>query len=97
MCRRLAAVVLAIAVVVGAPGPLASTAPTGAQEPTATTTTLPPAPDIIPRPDQGVAPQDAGDRGGALQATLFFLVIGGVGVIALLVVRESRRARAGRT
>ena len=51
---------------------------------------------IIPRPDSGVAPEDAGDRGGALQTLLFVIVVGGVVLIAGLVVRESRRARAER-
>lgn len=51
---------------------------------------------IIPRPNSGVAPEDAGDRGGALQTVVFVLVLAGVGVIGALVVRESRKARAGR-
>ncbi|MDE0803604.1 MAG: hypothetical protein OSA99_09805 [Acidimicrobiales bacterium] len=51
---------------------------------------------IIPRPDSGTEPEDAGDRGGALQTVLFVVMLGGVVVIAGLVVRESRRARANR-
>lgn len=51
---------------------------------------------IIPRPDSGVAPEDAGDRGGVLQTLLFVIVVGGVASIIGLVVRESRRARAER-
>lgn len=51
---------------------------------------------IIPRPDSGVEPEDAGDRGGALQTVLFVIVVGGVLAIVGLVVRESRRARAER-
>lgn len=51
---------------------------------------------IIPRPDSGTEPEDAGDRGGALQTVLFVTILGGVAVIAALVVRESRRARAER-
>ena len=51
---------------------------------------------IIPRPGSGVEPEDAGDRGGALQTVLFVIVVGGVLTIVGLVVRESRRARAER-
>lgn len=58
----------------------------------APSTTGVPAPDIIPRPDSGEAPTEAGDRGGALQ-----LLVLGVVVIALTggvvhVVRQARRA-----
>jgi hypothetical protein len=49
---------------------------------------------MIPRPDSGQKPEDAGDRGGALQLALLGLVcvvlVGGT----LHVVRLSRRARA---
>lgn len=51
---------------------------------------------IIPRPNSGTEPEDSGDRGGALQTVLFVAVLGGVVVIAALVVRESRRARSER-
>lgn len=51
---------------------------------------------IIPRPDSGIAPDDAGDRGGPLQTVLLVLVVGGVVFIAALVARESKRARAER-
>lgn len=48
---------------------------------------------IIPRPDEGQAPEDAGDRGGSLQLGLLGLVcvvlVGGT----LHLVRQSRRAR----
>jgi hypothetical protein len=50
--------------------------------------------DIIPRPNSGRPPTDAGDRGGALQGLVFALIVIGVGGIAVLAVRESRRARA---
>jgi hypothetical protein len=63
-----------------------------------TSTTRPPpdAPSIIPRPDSGTEPTDAGDRGGALQTILFIVMLGGVIVVGALVVRESRRARERR-
>lgn len=51
----------------------------------------------LTRPNQGMEPQDAGDPGGWLQQSLFFLICGGIVVIALLVWRSSSRARAART
>jgi len=48
---------------------------------------------IIPRPNSGREPGEAGDRGGALQIAVFLAIVGGVGLIAALVVRESRRSR----
>jgi hypothetical protein len=50
--------------------------------------------DIIPEPDSGRAPRDAGDRGGALQGLVLVLIVVGVGGIAGVVVRESRRSRS---
>lgn len=65
-------------------------------QPTTSTTVvaeLPPA-DIIPRPNSGTAPAEAGDRGGALQlgllAGVMLVLAGGVANV----VRQSRRARA---
>jgi hypothetical protein len=52
--------------------------------------------DMIPEPNSGRAPTDAGDRGGALQALVLLSVAIGVGGIAVLAVRESRRAQARR-
>jgi hypothetical protein len=51
----------------------------------------------LTRPNQGMEPQDAGDPGGWLQQSLFFLICGGIVVIALLVWRSSSRARSART
>ncbi len=51
----------------------------------------------LTRPNQGMEPQDAGDPGGWLQQSLFFLICGGIVVITLLVWRSSHRARARRT
>jgi hypothetical protein len=59
-------------------------APAGAQQ------------DIIPQPNSGSEPQSAGDPGGWLQVSLFFLLCGVVGGIAALVWRQSARARARR-
>ena len=48
-----------------------------------------------PRPNCGYKPQDAGERGGALQITLFFVLIGALAVILAVVFRNvARRDRA---
>lgn len=78
---------------------LALAVPVTALAQDATTTTLPPSvdsPSIIPKPNQGIEPQDAGDRGGALQALTFVLIIGGVGAIGAAVWRQSVKARRNR-
>lgn len=61
----------------------------------ATNGTVEPAPvdDIIPKPNSGREPTEAGDRGGALQALVFALIVVGVGVIVAMIVREARRNR----
>lgn len=53
-----------------------------------------PAGGIIIRPNSGVAPDDPGDRGGALQLTLLALIVGFVGVAFFSVRRSSRKALA---
>jgi len=69
----------------------------GAQDDGTSTTSEPPeSPGIIPEPNSGTEPADAGDRGGSLQTVLFVVVMGGIVVIGGLVVRESRKARAQR-
>jgi hypothetical protein len=74
---------------------LALTAPPAAQDPGTTTTSLPQVPtqEIVPQPNTGTAPEDAGDRGGALQLTLLGLVVVAIGGAVVVVVRQSRRAR----
>jgi hypothetical protein len=52
--------------------------------------------DIIPRPNSGEAPTEAGDRGGALQILVFVAIVAGLGTIALLATRDVRRSRARR-
>lgn len=52
--------------------------------------------DIIPKPNSGKAPETAGDPGGWLQVSLFFLICAAVIVIALAVWRQSRKARERR-
>ncbi len=63
-----------------------------AGEPTETTAAEE-APQMIPEPNQGHAPRDAGDRGGAAQIALLVGVTGGIALIVALVVRDSRRSR----
>lgn len=91
MRRLLVTVALVAALLLAAPA--ASAQSDG--EPTSTTEREPGG-DIIPEPNSGTAPEDAGDRGGALQTVLFVGMVGGVAVMAWLVVRQSRRARAER-
>jgi len=75
-----------------------SATPAAAQDPGTgtTTTTLAglPAPDIIPRPNTDSAPTEAGDRGGALQLGLLGLVAVAIAGGVVVLVRQSRRARA---
>jgi len=74
---------------------LAPTSAAGAAD-KATTTTAVRSDDIIPEPNSGAEPDDAGDRGGALQTAIFVGIIGAVlGAGGWLVV-QSRRARADR-
>ena len=69
--------------------------PASAQEPGTTTTSLPQVPtqEIVPQPNSGTDPDEAGDRGGALQVTVLVLVVVAVGGAVVMVVRQSRRAR----
>jgi hypothetical protein len=86
----LVAGLLLVALVLLAPAPAA----TGQEGGDDTTSTVPvPVDDIIPRPNSGAEPTDAGDRGGALQVVVLVAIVVGVSVIVALVVRESRRAR----
>jgi hypothetical protein len=83
------ALLLSVAALLGA-----VPAPAGAQD--ATTTTVVEGGDIIPEPNSGREPEDAGDRGGALQSVLFAALVVAVAGAAFVLVRQSRRARAGR-
>ena len=81
---------------VAVPTPAAQT-----DDPVVTTSTLPvdnrELGNSLPKPNRGAAPQSAGDPGGWLQTSLFFLICGGVVLIAVAVWRISRRARLRRT
>jgi len=61
-----------------------------------TTTSAVPTRDIIPEPNSGAEPEDAGDRGGALQTALFIGLIAAVAGAGWFLVAQSRRARADR-
>jgi hypothetical protein len=76
---------------------LAVAVPAGAQQggdtpPTSEETPVP-APRIIPLPNTGTKPTDAGDRGGALQILVFVALVVGVSSIAALAVHDARRSR----
>jgi hypothetical protein len=62
----------------------------GAQEPPGSGA---PAPDIVPQPNSGHEPTEAGDRGGALQLLILGLVVVGVGGVVVHLTRQARRAR----
>jgi hypothetical protein len=49
---------------------------------------------VVPKPNSGRAPEDAGDRGGSLQSLTFFLMCGAILTIGGLAWREGRRKRA---
>lgn len=70
--------------------------PAAAQDPSTSApgVELPPG-DIVPEPNSGEAPSEAGDRGGALQLLLLGLVVVVIGGAVYGLVRQSRRARAG--
>ena len=66
-----------------------------AQDPTTSSTTLVevPSQDIVPAPNRGEEPQEAGDRGGALQLGLLALLVAVVAGAVVILVRQSRAAR----
>jgi hypothetical protein len=49
---------------------------------------------IIPRPNSGHPPQDAGDRGGALQFALLGLIVLGVTIVCVKIFRSTRQIQA---
>jgi hypothetical protein len=46
---------------------------------------------MIPRPNSGHAPEDAGDRGGALQIAVLVLIVVGVSVVGVQIFRQTRQ------
>lgn len=53
--------------------------------------------DMIPKPNTGMEPQTAGDPGGWLQVSLFFIICAAIVIIATAIWWSSRRARERRT
>ena len=53
-------------------------------------------PHIIPLPNSGHAPESPGDRGGWQQFMTLGLIVGGVGLVALLVWRGTKKPSSGR-
>jgi hypothetical protein len=93
--RRAVAVVVLLAAVLTLSGASTARAQDEPGDPASTSTTLDDGtlPHIIPQPNSGRPPTEAGDRGGALQLGLLALIVVAVGTIVGLAVRESRRAR----
>jgi hypothetical protein len=90
--RGAGVVVVTLALSIGVPA-----SPATGQDPSAGTTTSiaqVPSQDIVPAPNSGEEPDDAGDRGGALQLALLGLLALGIGGAVAVVVRQSRRARS---
>ena len=87
--RAITAVVVAVGLLV--PTGLAGVALAQAgPQPTVQVPTL----DIIPEPDSGESPDEAGDRGGALQLAMLGLVVVAIVGGGFHLRRQSRRARA---
>ncbi|MET0726884.1 MAG: hypothetical protein ABWZ76_01160 [Acidimicrobiales bacterium] len=80
----LLALVLALVLALGGTGPA------GAQDPPPSG---PPTQDIVPPPNTGDAPQEAGDRGGVLQLLLPALILAAIGGGAWHLRRQARAAR----
>ena len=104
--HRLAVVVLIASLVVGAvarsAGILGNSPAASAQ--TAPTTTIVPLPDepaqrpsIIPLPNSGREPERQGDPGSAAQYAVMGGIILGLGLIGVLVARDSKRHAANKT
>jgi len=91
----LVAGLLLVGLVLLAPAP-AARGQEGGDDTTSTSVVPLPEDGIIPQPNSGAEPSEAGDRGGALQVAVLVAIVVGVGVIVVLVVRESRRARRTR-
>jgi len=72
-------------------------APSGG-EPAAAQDTQPtnevPTQDIVPKPNSGTPPADAGDRGGALQLLVLGLIVAAVAFGVWHLTRQVRRGRA---
>lgn len=88
MRLKIAASVLALLLVLVAPSVAVAQEQPGTGVPTQ---------NIVPEPNSGAAPSEAGDRGGALQLLLPALIVLALAGGGTHVVRQSRRARAQMT
>jgi hypothetical protein len=92
MRRLICALLLSIAAaVVVAPVQAAYAAPLSAQEDETESPAIPESPTALPKANSGRAPQQAGDRGGALQLAVLAIMTTGLCTIATVIVRSSRR------
>ena len=95
--RALAALGFALFVLALAAGPAHAAAAAGparvGDDPDSSTTTLFDDGDqrMIPRPNSGHEPEDAGDRGGALQIAVLVLIVVGVSVVCVQIFRQTRQ------
>lgn len=80
-----AASCLVLALVVGARTVAAQDSPPASQVPTQ---------DIVPEPNSGTEPTEAGDRGGALQLLIPLLIVAAIGGGVWHVSRQARRNSA---
>jgi hypothetical protein len=88
MRRRIATGALVVACVLGLLVPVAA-----AQSTTTTLSDLTDVP-IIPEPNSGRAPEEAGDRGGGLQVLVLVAVVAAIGGGIAYVAWQSKQARA---
>lgn len=88
--RRLGALALVLASVTV----LGAASPSAAQDAPSTSAVEVPTQDIVPKPNSGDEPTEAGDRGGALQLGILALVVVAVGGAVLHLRRQSQQARA---
>lgn len=84
---KVVAIVLILALV------LALGAAAFADEPSGSSGSEVPSQGIVPKPNSGTAPEEAGDRGGALQLLVLAGVVVAVGGTTARLVRQSRGAR----
>jgi hypothetical protein len=92
-----AAVLVAVVLWWGAPAfALPAQQPGDEGDSTTSSVTAPPDQDIIPEPNSGHPPTEAGDRGGALQLALLALIVAGVGFVAWRIIVSARRHEARR-
>jgi hypothetical protein len=96
VARLAAALVLAVALALLAPAAAHAQDDPGSGDDTTTDVTPVPDQRIIPLPNSGHEPTDAGDPGGIGQVLVFVGIVTALGIIVLLLRRDMRRSAAGR-